>query len=249
MKYEELVRQMRSHAGSLQQVVSTLAPDAPVPTCPEWTVTGLVGHLGRVYDAALKGIAADPDGPRPAFSPPPTDWESASTWWKERGEEFWDRLDDLDPDAPAWVFSPRAPRRAIFWVRLLAHEWAMHRVDAEHAAAGPEHRGQITTFSIEKRFAADGVDEFLGVLIPAFVPRREPIERAGLVLLRATDLDRTWRVRLTLGGVPEVVEDDGTEPGVTVVGEADPLYRAVWGRPNTATFTGDRALLYGMRAL
>src|SRR5262249_60086760 len=63
-----------------------------------------------------------------------------------------------------WTFL-EAPSPVAFWARRQAHETAIHRVDADQAAAGAGKAGGGAPFT--PRFAADGIDE----LIMGFVGR------------------------------------------------------------------------------
>ena len=67
----------------------------------------------------------------------------------------------------------------------MAHETAVHRVDAEHAA-GREHR-------LAPELAADGIDEFLEFFFPLAAADAPPL--AGSVHLHCTDADGEWTVR------------------------------------------------------
>jgi hypothetical protein len=92
----------------------------------------------------------------------------------------------------------------------MAHETAIHRLDAEYALQDPVR----TRFSPE--FANDGIDEFLTFVVP---------RRGFAIGVRITTPERTWTV--------------GT-PGTEVTGDADEVYRAVWGRPHRAAISGDQ---------
>jgi phenolic acid decarboxylase len=55
-------------------------------------------------------------------------------------------------------------------------------------------------------------------------------------------------VRLVAGQLPQTAPESATEPDASVVGLADAVYRAAWGRPSGATVTGDPALVRATRA-
>ncbi len=147
-------------------------------------------HIAFVHCSVI-GLAVD----RPAKPEPPAAWEDVLGWWDGQRLALREAL-SRNPDAP--------------WTRRMAHETAIHRLDAESALAQPVH----TRFSPE--FANDGIDEFLTFLLP---------HRGFAVGVRVTTPERTWTV--------------GT-PGTEVSGDADDVYRALYGRPNRAAVTGDR---------
>jgi uncharacterized protein (TIGR03083 family) len=93
-----------------------------------------------------------------------------------------------DPSTPMWAGTDR--REVSFWARRQAHEVAVHRWDAQSAAGSPE--------PIEAPVAADGIDEFLG-LLPYW--RGEPLRGDGeTVHVHCTDVAGEWLVRLTPAG-------------------------------------------------
>ncbi|WP_103342530.1 maleylpyruvate isomerase N-terminal domain-containing protein [Amycolatopsis sp. CA-126428] len=251
MDKQTQAEQIAKHSEAIEKIVAELTPETPIPTCPEWTITGLVGHLGRIYDAALKSLDADPEGTWPPFTEPPADWDGARAWWQERGGEFHERLPGLDPEAPSWVFSPGAERTARFWIDILAHELALHRLDAEYALRGPGAR-ELLTFGYRPEFAAHGISQFLTKMIPSFVSHREPIAVTGTVLIKAADVGRAWVMRLRPERIPEVTALDSLDAlpatDVVIAGTAEGAYRALWGRPTTAVTSGEAALLHGVRA-
>ncbi|MEV4051587.1 maleylpyruvate isomerase family mycothiol-dependent enzyme [Amycolatopsis sp. NPDC049688] len=178
------------HADGLKRAALAAGPAAPVPNCPKWTVHDLVTHIALVHDT-ITSLAMGRE-PRPE---PPPDWEDVLGWWDGRRLGLREAL-ARNPDTP--------------WTRRMAHETAIHRLDAESALPDPVE----TRFSPE--FANDGIDEFLTFVVP---------RRGFAVNVRITTPERTWTV--------------GT-PGTEVTGDADDVYRAVWGRPHRAAISGDR---------
>jgi uncharacterized protein (TIGR03083 family) len=225
-------------AGVLRALTSSLPASTPVPTCPGWTVQRLLRHVGRVFDMVIKLVrAADPQTPPIRVKPPGGD---VLAFFDDQLATMLDVLSSTDPATPAWHFTPTAPKTAAFWSRRVAHEVTMHRIDAQ-AAAG-------TGTVVDPDFAADGVDEVLTRLIAAHTDAWATATQSGTVLYHAADAGRAWTVRLVAGQLPQTTEEAVTEPDASVVGLADALYRAVWGRPSGVVVSGDTALVDATRA-
>jgi uncharacterized protein (TIGR03083 family) len=149
-------------------------------------------------------------------------------------------LRDADPDVTCATFMRGAPSPLAFWARRQAHETAIHRFDAQSAAAAAP--SPATAFAAD--FAADGVDE----LIMSFAPRRRYRARgdgAGSLAVLAADTAASWQVRLADGGT-EVQRGAGAADCV-LEGPASGLYAFLWNRcdpaPAGVAVGGDPAVL------
>lgn len=220
-------------AGSLRTAAASLNPDTPVPTCPGWTVQQLVRHLGRVFEMVIRVLqAADPQSPPGRVEPAPGD---VFAIFDHQLASMRDLLAATDPATPVWHFTPTAPKTAAFWSRRMAHEVTVHGIDMQ-AAAG-------TNSVVDPDFAADGIDEVLTRLIQRRTDAWAVGTHAGTVLYHAADAGRAWTVRLVPGQLPQTVAEAVTEPDGSVIGLADAVYRAAWGRPSGAVISGDNALV------
>ena len=232
----------------MRAAVAAAGPDAAVPTCPEWTVRGLVRHLARVQQWAGRALVTEPKAGSPQPDEPPGEFDELLAWWDEHIEILVNRLTELGPDAPAWVFDSNSADTAAFWARRQAHETAIHRLDAEHALAASDDPGAVPTLVYEPEFAADGIDEALAIPLSRRA-LREGVTVAGTVLVHAADAGRAWLVRLTPGGPLEIgAAEPGIDADASLVGTADAVYRAVWGRPSTAVRSGELELISSLRA-
>jgi hypothetical protein len=129
--------------------------------------------------------------------------------------------------------SPAAERTAASWARRQAHELAVHRMDLEVAAGRP-----VT--AVDPELAADGADEVLRVVVPRWA-HVEPLASAtAAVVVRSTDTDRVWTVRVSRGDV-EVHDADADAADARLQAPAGQLLRRLWGRPAGVTVTGDPA--------
>ncbi|MGW4800000.1 maleylpyruvate isomerase family mycothiol-dependent enzyme [Nonomuraea sp. NPDC004297] len=148
------------------------AGDAPlVPSCPGWTMSDLVLHLGGVHRGVAAVIRDRLDGPpgragliAAELPPDTTGWPRLDRHpnhgpipatlleWAEEGADRLERLfSERSPDEPAWTWSHE--QTTGFWLRMQTIEAAVHRWDAEHAlgAARPIHAG-IAVAAITQTF-------------------------------------------------------------------------------------------------
>ena len=194
---------------------------APVPTCPGWQVADLLVHTARVFrhktyvlEHRLQerpvGGGWQVDDPAPADAPDFFDAELRA---------LLGALRHADPAEPVWTFVP-TDRPVGFWCRRMAHEAAIHRVDAEAAAGvqGP----------VRPELAVDGIDEVLDLFL---APRVSPAalgDPAATVHLHATDVPGEWLVRLGPDGLR--VERGHAKGDAAVRGSASELLLWLWGR-------------------
>lgn len=186
-------------------------------------------HLTAVLSYTVAAITD-----RNAEPPRASTWEDALGCWDGQRmavREALRRPADTPLRSP---FPHGGPVTVEDWTRRLAHEFAIHRLDAESALLTPP----VTRYRTE--FAEDGIDEFLAFLTPR---RAKPSGREGIVQV-STDT-RTWTVLLRADQPPTLGEG---VPDLTLAGPADDVYRALWGRPNHAGKVGDATLLEPLAA-
>lgn len=232
---------IETEARLLRAAAVDAGADAQVPTCPKWDVHRLISHLVRTYGMVVGALEAqDPNGPPQRAAAPPEQFPAALSAFDDVLSRMIAALRDTDPNAPAWHFSPTAARTAAFWPRRMAHETTVHRLDAQSAAG--------TDTPVDAEFAADGIDEVLTRLIQRNTEAWAKATVSGTVLFHAADAGRAWAVRLVAGQLPQTVGEAVTDPDASVVGLADTVYRAAWGRPTNAVISGDTTLLEVVRA-
>jgi uncharacterized protein (TIGR03083 family) len=239
---------LRADGPALRAAVAEAGPDAPVPSCPGWTVADLVRHtasiLSYVRGFAASGGTTNP-GPRPAPEAS-ADWPATLRAYDDELAATLRLLDGLDPEQPAWNWAPQS-KRAGFWHRRMAHEIAVHRWDAQMALG----RGE----PVEAKLAADGVGEVLDTWLPAG-RRSGPTDRHGVLHLIAPDASQEWFVRLRGAGVALLDTDtffdsDDHHARVEATGTASDLLLTLWGRvrpEDVLRITGDATLLTALRA-
>lgn len=195
-------------------------PDAPVPACGGWTVTDLVGHLGLIHQRTAY-LCRTGDMERPSqkgghLERRPV--EGVVDWAAGWLDELVDRFRTTDPDAEMWSFFPGGGT-AGWWQRRMAHETAVHRVDAEQAAGAP-----VTP--VDPAMAIDGVDEVFDVFLPTF--GKPPFGDGETLHVHATDVEGEWN--LVLGPDAIEVERGHGKGDAAVRGPARELYLWLWGR-------------------
>lgn len=209
---------------------------AAVPPCPGWAVHDVVTHTAEVYEHKLACIAlrAAPDPWPPAW---PTDRDPLA-WFDDAHRRLLDVLRSTDPATPAYTWWP--PDQTVgFWVRRMAQETAVHRVDVQSAV------GAATP--VDPELATDGVDEVLTLMLAGDWSDQPTDIGAGRRVEVATG-GRSWVVSLQ----PELVEVEpagDAEADAGVSGEPSDVLLWLWGRggEDTVTFTGERAAARALR--
>ena len=171
----------------------------PVPTCPGWTFRQLATHLGRGHRWAAQIVATRATAPvaarEVADGALPEDPARHAPWLNAGADLVVEAVTAAGGDQ-AWTFNGMRP--ASFWGRRRAHEAAVHLADAELAAG--------RDVDLAPDLAADGVDEWLGLVAEGPSGRAEGIRGDGQSLhFHATDpgLSGTgeWLVTRTPSGV------------------------------------------------
>jgi uncharacterized protein (TIGR03083 family) len=187
--------------------------DAPVPSCPGWTVFDLAEHIGGIHQWAAHAIVhRSPDGQPTAA---PKNRAGLVAWYRDSAGLMLNVLQETPEDAEVWHFGPR-PRMVRFWQRRQAHEVTMHLHDLNLALGQAE--------PIDAVLAADGVDEVRNL----FFPRQVRLERMPA-------LARSLAVVVAETGGRYVFSGDGTgdddeRAEATVTAPAEILLLALWHR-------------------
>jgi len=237
MQVREHIDAIEQHAERLGIVAASVGLDAAVPTCPDWAVRDLVGHLGGVHRWAasfVESARTEPPGRADGLEQPPGD-EELLEWFREGHAHLVKVLEAADDTVDCWTFLP-APFPLAFWARRQAHETTIHHADV--AAAAGQH------LSVDTALAVDGIDE----LLLGFFGRQRGrlLADPGVTLgVRVTDAGASdaWTVRIGPQG-REV--DRGSGNGDLVVsGNAADVYLVLWNRAGTDSveLTGDDRVL------
>jgi uncharacterized protein (TIGR03083 family) len=188
-------------------------PTAAIPACPGWNVDDLLRHVGSIHHRTAL-IVGERRTERPHPQEHTAPHGNALGWYEAGLANLLDVFRATDPDQECWTFV--RPQPASWWLRRMAHETAIHRLDAEQATGG------VHTF--DAAFAVDGVGEALEMgSFHAHPDDASP----GTVHLHATDVEGEWLV--TFGERLKVTEGHA-KGDAAVRGPAEHLYRWVWGR-------------------
>ncbi len=215
--------------GDLRDAATAVELTAPVPSCPGWTVADLVRHVAQVY---LHKATLMRTGEEPREWPPPGLAAEAPLAALGRAygalrAEF--RTREPTRPAPTW-YDP--DQTVAFWIRRMAQETVIHRIDAELAASLP-----VTPVPAD--LGVDGVDEVLKRML-AYGSAAWPEEFAemegehlaaegGQDAITVAAGPAAWTVRPS---PRQVTVDDGASdhPRVLVEGAPGSLLRWLWGR-------------------
>jgi uncharacterized protein (TIGR03083 family) len=192
---------------------------ALVPTCPEWDVTGLCDHVGRVYQGRSYVIEHGEFLDGDAFRVRDSDADPLA--WVRQWSDTLDRsLLDRADDAPTLTFVPEATT-VHFWRRRMALETLVHRTDAEVAV------GAVSV--MDDVLSTDGIDELLWFFSHPDNDETEQTDGiAGTSTVELTDGARSWFVSIADG--TSSWSRSGGSPDVTVRGSAPALLLALSGR-------------------
>ena len=228
MEIDQHIAALESDGCLLADAAGRAGLAAPVPSCPGWRVADLLRHIRYIHQWAAAHVCESPAqviaGPLEAelLAGGPPDAELLDAY-RAGHHTLTEALNSADPALACATFLP-APSPLAFWTRRQAHETAIHRADAELAAAG-----MVTPF--EPGFAADGIDE----LVTGFAPRRKQSGQATTrtLQLHATDTGDRWHV---------IIGPDGTQGhrapgqgGTVLSGPASELYLLLWNRRDAGT--------------
>lgn len=242
MEYSRFLDCLAADFARLRAVVP-IDLTAAVPSCPGWTVADLTRHVGQVY---LHKTLAMREGAEPDTWPPPELADSEPLALLDRAyagltAEFAARK-PADP-AGSW-YSP--DQTVGFWIRRMAQETVIHRIDAELGTGQP-------VAPVPADLAVDGIDELLKVFVAFSVAEwgsyfTDILDGSpGRTYTVRTD-GAAWRARTGPGLF--AVEDGAVEDGagddaadVLVTGPPAAVLRWVWnrgavGQPDGVTVEG-----------
>lgn len=246
-----------SYLKSFQTSSQTIAaaarrdPHAPLPSCPEWTMTTLLGHLATIYISVARYIhdgtgenivneiadlhltpeyEAWYEGGRKDDQAPP----DIVTWFEEAAAGVGSASNVAAPAARCWTWY-RPDQTVGFWLRRMAQETSIHAWDTELAQGDPG--------PIDSELAADGVDEALFIYQAVVCRSKSALEGRGESYhLHRTDGPGEWLARFE--GTGMTVRREHARGDVALRGPASDLVLYLWHR-----IPADRLEIHGDSAL
>jgi uncharacterized protein (TIGR03083 family) len=248
------VASVRRDADAFTAAVTAVDLAAPVPSCDGWVVRDLVDHVTGVYTfwlgtlrRAVREGSLEP-GPRVPRGSGPVSIDR----FAEVATGLHDELAAAPAETPVWNWSGRGQTAA--WVaRRMAHETAVHRVDAELAA------GNGDAPEIAAALAADGIDEVFDTFLPAMVDELTEeglsgLDLRGSLLIRPGDASAAWFVDIPGTATPTVRRAArGDSADCLASGNSSELLLLLWNRidrrDRRLTVSGDAGVLDRWRKL
>ncbi|MEV4310798.1 maleylpyruvate isomerase family mycothiol-dependent enzyme [Actinocrispum sp. NPDC049592] len=234
MDYERLAEGLHEHTAAFADAVAGADPDTNVPTCPEWSLRVLVGHIGQAHRWAASIIRSGPSPVPDPFDAVPGSPEGWSDWLHAGAAELADAV--ATSKGPVWTFF--GSQSATFWLRRMLHDTTVHNADAAFATGA--------TFEVAPDLAADAISEWLEVLSNPVTPTLKPafaeLRGTGQTLELRPYTGMGWLITRTPNGVQWERSTDTAD--VTLAGPIKDLLLVLTRRlpVDQVTVTGDRSL-------
>lgn len=225
MEIPDWLDAVRTNSALLARAARAAGPEAPVPTTPEWTMADLLAHISAVHRWVTEILQTKAqERVRRSEVPQPGAGDDAVEWFEAGAAGLASALEAIDPETPVWTWASDGPTPARFWARRMAHETAVHRADAESAAAAP---GPVEPAEL----AADGIDELLELL--AAVQMGPDDRLAGFTAsyhFHTTDVPGEWIIEIGGGSDRVTVRREHAKADVAVRGPASDVELFVYNR-------------------
>jgi uncharacterized protein (TIGR03083 family) len=206
--------------------------ERPVPSCPDWTGADLLWHLTEVYrwwTWIVVERRQSEDGYEPAERPAEGELDEA---FQARCADLLAALSATPGDTAVWTWwADDGPSNVDAIIRRMAHETAMHRVDAQLTAGAVQ--------PIDAALASDGIDE----LLSWFLPWLRSGVVAGSVHIHCGDIAGEWTIRPNDNDRFDVTREHA-KGDCALRGAASDLLCALWRRGPVASIevVGDAAV-------
>jgi uncharacterized protein (TIGR03083 family) len=239
-------REIRDFTAAARSVAT--ADTVPLlPSCPDWSMTNIVTHLGTVHryvgTILANKLTEQPDLTNPTFLHLPAEadlpnWPLSRDaeaklgpmpaglldWFVDGADTLADLFATTDPTTHVVTWSTE--QTAAFWLRMQTIEAAVHRWDAQTGVGTPA--------GIDTDLAVDVIEQNFEVMVPSRRAAAQVTAGQGETFrFRATDVDRTWTIRFD-GDTVRL--DETAEPTQEeIAGSASDLALLLWHRTGTDT--------------
>jgi uncharacterized protein (TIGR03083 family) len=204
--------------------------DAPVPSCPGWTVADVVAHQAMVYAHKVR-VMADNAWPDP-WPPEELRGREPLGFLSEAKHDLFEEFARHDVAEQTTTFGDDTS--IMFWVRRMSLEVAVHRTDVElaHDAVTP----------VPDDLGLDGVDEMLRVMMHGNwaewgVKTEHPVDATVAIETGG----RRWRCDARAEAV-DVAVDSADPAEATVTGQPADVFLWLWGRADDDALAVDGPL-------
>ena len=240
MDIERMISSVETHGLRIAEI-ATGNLERQIEHCPDWNVSGVVGHVAGVYRFIAANVSnPGSDGPTMPDAEDMPEGDGIVDYFTEKHGQLLTALRAADPAAETWNWG--SGTTADFYHRRMAHETAIHLWDVENAAGTAAARSEF----FDADLAHDGVNEVIEVGMQASPRGPRDDFPAGSLHLHRTDGDGEWMLAAT-DGVLAVTQEHG-KGDAAVRGTASALYLYMWSRvaaDDTATIEtfGDQSLV------
>jgi uncharacterized protein (TIGR03083 family) len=249
LEFPELLRLIDERATAFRAAIAA-APslDLPVPSCPGWTLSDLVQHIGEGRRRWAATVAAGPDAtsrtPAQGDAVAPQEREAVQAWLAASTELLLAALREAGPDQGCFTGwgKTQVPHTAGGVARHQVQELAVHTYDAQLTVGEPA--------ALPVELALDGVEETL--FITCFTTSPWPHKPTAFDF-HATE-GRSWRLTADGDGARttrlSATGEDPDAAGVSVRGTASDLVLYLYDRipADSLQLDGDPKLLDLLRA-
>lgn len=240
-----LLMQLHAEVEQFDQLAAATLPDSAgnsVPACEGMVLGELVRHVGSVHHLITDWVREER---RPTvWSSAPEVGEDLAAWARRGSADMLKTLTSRSPAQPCATWSA-TDRTVGFWIRRMAHETAVHRVDAAQAVG--EH------WRVDPELAADGVAEALELWLGTRLGTKVGGSGRAVRLMASTGASAAV-VDWTIRPLKTIIEFGRGAAGadVTVTGPPAALWAWTWGRSDEehpVDIVGDQEAADEVRAL
>ncbi|MCP3996318.1 MAG: maleylpyruvate isomerase family mycothiol-dependent enzyme [bacterium] len=237
----DYIAAIAAESARFSRIIREVDEKAPVPSCPDWSLSDLAWHLAEVqyfWASIAEGLLTSPDTVVELSRP---DHADLPALFDAQSKRLIAALTAHDPDSECWSWHDAGHN--IGWSRRRqAHEALIHRIDAELAAGAHS--------PVDADLATDGIDEVLSVMIDASsIPAWSSFEADGRTAAISVHGGPTWSMQLgqftgTSPNTGNTYDDPALllaptddPPTVSIHGTSPELNRWLWGRGSIEPLT------------